>query len=492
MNRKTIEYYNSNTEDFIRRTVNSEMSGCQKKFLGLLKSGSRVLDAGCGSGRDSKFFLEQGLRVDAIDASEKMCQAASEYIGQPVNCISFEELEARERYDGIWACASLLHVGKGELPLILKKFYDALKEDGILYASFKYGTDEQWRLGRFFSDYQLEELERIFLRDGLFELVEAFETEDERQDYKNKPWINVIVKKRRLRTVPFQELPSYPAVSRLLLVDGSNLLFQMFFGMPARIVNEQGKAIQGTMGFVGALLKIIRRILPTHIIVLFDGQQENKRTALDAGYKANRVDYGEKPVEENPFSQLPDVYAALDYLGIRHTEAAACEADDLIAGYARTYGQENEIVISSFDSDFFQLITEKVSVLRYRGEGTVVCTPDYIHQKFGILPVQYADFKSMTGDASDNIRGADKIGPKTAALLLNEFGTLEGILANAAAIRKPSIRESVIRNTDRLRVNRRLICLDGLEPLPYVLDELIYELPDITTNGVLRGIGLKE
>lgn len=98
----------------------------------------------------------------------------------------------------------------------------------------------------------------------------------------------------------------------------------------------------------------------------------------------------------------------------------------------------------------------------------------------------------MTGDASDNIRGADKIGPKTAALLLNEFGTLEGILANAAAIRKPSIRESVIRNTDRLRVNRRLICLDGLEPLPYVLDELIYELPDITTNGVLRGIGLKE
>ena len=141
-------------------------------------------------------------------------------------------------------------------------------------------------------------------------------------------------------------------MNRLLIVDGSNLLFQMFFGMPARIVNEQGKAIQGTLGFVGALLKIIRRTEPTHIVILFDGEHENERSALDSDYKANRVDYSETPEEETPFSQLPDVYEALDYLGIKHTETIACETDDLIAGYALTYGQENEIVISSFDSDF--------------------------------------------------------------------------------------------------------------------------------------------
>ena len=141
-------------------------------------------------------------------------------------------------------------------------------------------------------------------------------------------------------------------MNRLLIVDGSNLLFQMFFGMPARIVNEQGKAIQGTLGFVGALLKIIRRTEPTHIVILFDGEHENERSALDSDYKANRVDYSETPEEETPFSQLPDVYAALDYLGIKHTETIACETDDLIAGYALTYGKENEIVISSFDSDF--------------------------------------------------------------------------------------------------------------------------------------------
>ena len=171
-------------------------------------------------------------------------------------------------------------------------------------------------------------------------------------------------------------------MNRLLIVDGSNLLFQMFFGMPARIVNEQGKAIQGTLGFVGALLKIIRRTEPTHIVILFDGEHENERSALDSDYKANRVDYSETPEEETPFSQLPDVYAALDYLGIKHTETIACETDDLIAGYALTYGKENEIVISSFDSDFFQIIKDKVSLLRYRGDKTTICTPKYIKDKF--------------------------------------------------------------------------------------------------------------
>lgn len=173
-------------------------------------------------------------------------------------------------------------------------------------------------------------------------------------------------------------------MNRFLIVDGSNLLFQMFFGMPARIVNDQGKAIFGTLGFVGALLKIIRKVSPTHIVVLFDGQHENERSGLDPDYKADRIDYSEVPEEENPFSQIDDVYAALDFMGIRHAETTNCETDDMIAAYALVFGKENEIVISSFDSDFFQLITNQVSVLRYRGEKTVICTPEYIKEKFGI------------------------------------------------------------------------------------------------------------
>lgn len=147
-------------------------------------------------------------------------------------------------------------------------------------------------------------------------------------------------------------------MNRLLIVDGSNLLFQMFFGMPSRITNSEGKAIQGTLGFVGALLKIIRRTEPTHIAVLFDGEHENERTELNADYKANRVDYSQTPEEDSPFSQLPDVYAALDYMGIKHTETTVCETDDWIAGYAHTYGENTEVIVASFDSDFFQLIRD--------------------------------------------------------------------------------------------------------------------------------------
>lgn len=279
--------------------------------------------------------------------------------------------------------------------------------------------------------------------------------------------------------------------NRLLIVDGHNLLFQMFFGMPARIINKDGKAIQGTLGFTGALLKIIRMVKPTHVTVLFDGERHNPRTDLDENYKANRVDYDAVPEEENPFSQLADVYKALDFLSIKHTETTVCETDDVIAAYALKYGADNEIFISSFDSDFFQLITDNVKILRYRGENTQIYDEAFFKEKFGILPCLYADYKSLTGDTADNIKGADKIGPKTAAALVNEFGNLESIIANADNIAKPSIKASVITNTERLRLNYKLIKLCDCANLPFALDEMKYTYNGITTNEVLIGIGLK-
>ena len=280
-------------------------------------------------------------------------------------------------------------------------------------------------------------------------------------------------------------------MERLLIVDGSNLLFQMFFGMPARIVNEQGKAIQGTLGFVGALLKILRMTQATHVLVVFDGEHENPRSALDENYKANRVDYSALPEEDSPFSQLEDIYAALRYLSVCFLETEQCEADDLIAGYAYALGEEIEVVISSFDSDFFQLIGRRVSVLRYRGDKSVWCGEDYLAQRFGITSEQYADFKSLTGDPADNIRGAEKIGPKTAAALLREFGSLDQILARSGEIAKPSVRDSVQRNALRLQNNYRMIKLGPREELPIPLSQLHYEDRGLTTTQVLRDIGLK-
>ncbi len=280
-------------------------------------------------------------------------------------------------------------------------------------------------------------------------------------------------------------------MKKILLVDGSNLLFQMFFGMPARIINAQGKAIQGTLGFTGALLKIIRRIEPSHVAVLFDGESYNPRKELDEEYKANREDYSEVAEEENPFSQLPDIYAALDFLGICHAETTDCEADDWMAGYVKQYGATEQIIISSFDSDFFQLISERVTVLRYRGDNSVLCDPAYIREKLGIEPDRYADFKSLTGDAADNIKGADKVGAKTAAQLIGEFGPLENIIEHAAEIKKPSIRNSIRNSEERLRKNYRLIKLEGVEKLPFTLSEMEYEQTGRTTNEVLQAIGLK-
>ena len=280
-------------------------------------------------------------------------------------------------------------------------------------------------------------------------------------------------------------------MEKLLLVDGSNLLFQMFYGMPARILNKDGKAIQGTLGFVGALLKIIRRVEPTAVAVLFDGECHNDRTDLDENYKANREDFSQMAEEDTPFSQMPDVYRALDCLGIRHAETTCCETDDWMAAYCRQYGKNMQIVIASQDSDFFQLITENVTVLRYRGDSSILCDVQYIQEKLGIAPCQYADFKSLTGDTADNIRGADKVGPKTAAWLLQMFGNLENILARAGEITKPSVRASVMGSTERLRTNYQLIHLTGDAEVPFEIKELAYQYDGITTTQVLTAIGVR-
>jgi len=279
-------------------------------------------------------------------------------------------------------------------------------------------------------------------------------------------------------------------MGNLLIVDGHNLLFQMFFGMPSRIINEDGKAIHGVMGFVGAFLKIIKITKATHIIVVFDGEHENERVELLSEYKANRIDYSNIPDIENPFSQLEDIYDALDFMRIKHIEVTEFEADDIIADYVYKYRGDMQIFISSFDSDFFQLVGNTVSTLRYRGKNTVICDTEYIQNKYGILPEQYVDFKSLTGDSADNIKGAEKIGLKTAAALVKQFGDLQGIISNADKIVKPSIRESVLRNKERLQTNYKLIKLDNKSIPIFDLEDLIYTPADITTHGVLRGIKL--
>jgi len=277
---------------------------------------------------------------------------------------------------------------------------------------------------------------------------------------------------------------------KFLLIDGTNLLCQMFFGMPARITGKDGRLIHGAWGFIGALIRIIKIVGPTHLLVMFDGEHDNPRGEIDGDYKANRPGFADVPEAENPFSQLPDIYAALDHMGIIHAETAVCEADDVIAAYAIAYNSAAQITISSFDSDFFQLVNDNTTILRYRGDKTALCGEQFILEKFGVSPGRYADFKSLTGDASDNIKGAEKVGVKTAAALLRQFECLESVIKRYDEIQNPSVRESIKRNAERLRKNYRLIKLDGKAGMPFTPDELKYAYNGAKTAEIIKAAGI--
>ncbi len=275
-----------------------------------------------------------------------------------------------------------------------------------------------------------------------------------------------------------------------MIVDGHNLLFQMFFGMPARIFNKDGQPIWGVIGFTGALLKMIKMTSPNKVVVLFDGEHQNDRKEVDADYKSNRIDYSLVEEAENPFSQLKYIYSVLDFLKIKHAEILDGETDDAIASYAIEYGNGNQIVIASFDSDYFQLINENVNVLRYRGDNSTLCDEAYVLNKFGVSPKLYADLKCLVGDKADNVKGIDKIGVKTAALLLNEYGSLDGVLQNCSLIKKKLVGKSLQENKQRAILNKELIYLTKRSKIPFKLDEINFKDEGFSTNQILKAIGV--
>lgn len=279
-------------------------------------------------------------------------------------------------------------------------------------------------------------------------------------------------------------------MEKILLVDGSNLLFQMFYGMPARIVGKRGQPVHGVLGFLGAMLKVVRMREPTHVLILFDGEHENMRTQLDANYKANRPDFTEVAEEETPFSQLPDIYRCLEYLHIAYFETTDCEADDLIASYAIACGRTMQVEIMSHDSDLFQLISSRVSVLRYRGKLTQFYDEALLFEKLGVKPEQYAAFKSLTGDASDNIPGVPHVGPKTAAKLLHEFGTLENLFDKLESVHESSLREALLESRERIRKNKALIQLDDSSPCPLTINTLAYTPVGKSSVQILRELDI--
>lgn len=192
---KTIEYYNKNAPQFIATTANVEFQHMQNRFLDKLHTRAYILDFGCGSGRDTKYFLEQGYLVDAIDGSEELCKCASEFTGIEVKQMYFQELSEVEKYDGIWACSSILHLELGELEAVLKKMTLAVKANGIIYTSFKYGTFSGERNGRYFTDMTEKTFAELLRKIPGLEIEEQWITSDVRPGRGEEKWLNLILRK---------------------------------------------------------------------------------------------------------------------------------------------------------------------------------------------------------------------------------------------------------------------------------------------------------
>lgn len=187
---ETISYYDNHAKAFVADTAEAPMGRLQALFASLLPAGGRILDLGCGSGRDSLAFLRVGFRVDAMDGSGAMCDAARELTGLPVAHATFEGYEPQGPYDGIWACSSLLHVPRGELPGLIDKYAAVLAPRGVFYLSFKLGEGEGMRSGRWFTD--LDELGlRTVISEAKGLAIKKIEiTPDVRPSRTHELWLN--------------------------------------------------------------------------------------------------------------------------------------------------------------------------------------------------------------------------------------------------------------------------------------------------------------
>ena len=192
----TKQYYQDNAQSFFDSTVNADMSAHYEHFLKYVPEHGRILDFGCGSGRDTKAFLQRGYLVDAVDGSSEMCRLASELCNIQVRCMDFTDLNDVNKYDAIWACASLLHVAKTQLPAVLIKMRDALVNGGVMYISFKHGDYEGERNGRFFLDLTPEAFSNLISSIPGLVVVEDWFTEDVRPENSTR-WYNIIVQKTK-------------------------------------------------------------------------------------------------------------------------------------------------------------------------------------------------------------------------------------------------------------------------------------------------------
>lgn len=276
-------------------------------------------------------------------------------------------------------------------------------------------------------------------------------------------------------------------MEKIVIIDGHNLLFRMFYGIPSAIKNSKGKDIRGLVGFIGSLKKIIDEFKPHSVVVVFDSEtSRNKNSEIDNNYKSNRIDYTDVIEEENPFTQLPLIMQALDYLNIQYLEVENYEADDFIASIVSN--SSYQYIIVSTDSDFIQLINENTYLYVPRGKNSILYDENTIIEKYNITPSKYIMFKSLVGDTSDNIKGIKGIGSITASKIL-KYSSPQEFISNNPTSRFSKI---LIENKDILVKNNNLIKMNTtLDTSSIKFKPLSNTITEYNTYEIIEKIGQK-
>lgn len=188
----SVEFYEQNAEAFFLGSVDADMAAGWQAFAALLKPGDRVLDAGCGSGRDALALSRMGFDVTAMEASSRLAELARRHTGMPVQVMTFDQIAWREAFDGVWACASLLHVPRAELPSVMRRIREALVPGGVWWMSFKYGTEDREVAGRLFTDLDEEGARALLAQVGGLDLISMAVTEDVRPGRADERWLALL------------------------------------------------------------------------------------------------------------------------------------------------------------------------------------------------------------------------------------------------------------------------------------------------------------
>lgn len=251
---------------------------------------------------------------------------------------------------------------------------------------------------------------------------------------------------------------------KICLIDGSGYIFRAFYGLPP-LTAPDGTPVNAVYGFTNMFLKLTSKIPCEYCLVLFDAKRQNFRNDIFPDYKGTR-----KEIPEDLIPQFSIIREAVEALNLNHLEMEGYEADDLIATYANmALAQGLEVVIVSGDKDLMQLIRPGVEF--YDPMKDKFFSPEDVKEKFGVYPEQVVDVQALAGDTTDNIPGIPGIGLKTAAQLVNDFGSLEGVLTKAGEIKQNKRRETILANIENARISLQLVTLRGDVPVDHRIAE---------------------